>query len=183
MVARELDDDVVAVRAAELDGSAIGVNREAMEPTTERTKTFIRTYIQWVWHERDLSPLPDMLDPGPGVQAQAHDHLRELFDALSGFEITVHDMFAEDEKVAVRATISGRHTGPLGGVPATGRDVSYGTIRIFEVRDARVVRSWGMQDRLGLLQQLGAVSDHLNINWGGTIGGDGKLGSASGEVG
>ena len=57
-----------------------------------------------------------------------------------------------------RLTVSGRHTGgPFAGVPATGRFASWGSIRIYRIEGGKVVETWAMQDRLGLLQRLGAT--------------------------
>lgn len=140
-----------------------------MDPTTEHTKTFMREYIRRVWDEQDLSALQELVDPDPAVQAQVRSHLEELFNALSDFKVVVHDMFAEGSKVAVRGTLSGRHTGELAGIAPTGRRVSYDTIRIFEVHGDRVMGTWAMQDRLGLLQQLGALQDVPSVHWGGNI--------------
>lgn len=140
-----------------------------MDATTERTRAFIREYIRRVWDEQDLTALQELLDPDPAVQTQARAHLEELFNALSDFRVTVHDMIVEGQRVAVRGTISGRHTGAFAGVAPTGRRVSYDTIRIFDVRGDRVVGTWAIQDRLGLLQQLGALQDMPPVDWGGKI--------------
>lgn len=140
-----------------------------MDPTTEHTKAFVREYLRRVWDEQDLSALQELLDPDPAVQAQARAHLEELFNALSDFEVVVHDMIAEGQKVVVRGTVSGRHTGELAGIAPTGRRVSYETIRIFAVHGDRVTGTWAIQDRLGLLQQLGALQDVPPVHWGGKI--------------
>lgn len=55
----------------------------------------------------------------------------------------------------------GRHTGdypgPLGVVPATGREVAIRTIDVLTLTDGKITRIWVNADELGLLRQLGAV--------------------------
>jgi predicted ester cyclase len=71
---------------------------------------------------------------------------------------TVEDMMAEGDKVATRKTFHGSHQGEFMGIPPTGRQVSMGLIDIVRISDERVVEHWSMGDNLGLMQQLGVVS-------------------------
>lgn len=77
--------------------------------------------------------------------------------AFSGMRLTVHDIVADGEKVAVRFTNSGRHTGPFLGVEATDKQVEWLGIGMYTVRDGRIVDAWFGEDMLGLLLALGAV--------------------------
>ena len=43
------------------------------------------------------------------------------------------------------------------GIPPTGREVEILVIDIVRVEDGRIVEHWNVVDRLGLLQQLGAI--------------------------
>lgn len=70
---------------------------------------------------------------------------------------TVEDVVAEGDRVAVRLTARGTHTGPLLGLPPTGKSVSFGGMEVFRVADGLIVESWGQFDALGLLRQLGAT--------------------------
>jgi predicted SnoaL-like aldol condensation-catalyzing enzyme len=40
-------------------------------------------------------------------------------------------------------------------------------IRIYRVKDGKVVETWAMQDRLALLQQVGAIAEPVAVNWAG----------------
>ena len=53
----------------------------------------------------------------------------------------------------------GTHTGELLGIPPTGREVEILVIDVVRVADGRIVEHWGIVDRLGLLQQLGAIPE------------------------
>jgi steroid delta-isomerase-like uncharacterized protein len=76
------------------------------------------------------------------------------FPDLTG---TVEDVVTEGDRVAVRLTARGTHTGPLMGLPPTGKSVSFAGMEIFRVTGGKIVESWGQFDALSLLRQLGAI--------------------------
>ena len=67
----------------------------------------------------------------------------------------VDDIFAVGDKVCVRLTWVGTHSGEFMGVPPTGKAVSVGTIGIDRVVDGKVVEGWGELDMLGLMTTIG----------------------------
>ena len=68
------------------------------------------------------------------------------------------DIVAEGDKVVGRYHFTGTHEGDFLGIAPTGRKVKIEGICIFKIRDARLVDMWVVNDMLGLLQQLGALS-------------------------
>ena len=77
-----------------------------------------------------------------------------LRPALSGLTVTIHDQIAEGDKVTTRKTITGVHTGPLLGVPATGREVSVSVIDIVRVKEGRYAEHWGLNTLPMVLAEL-----------------------------
>jgi predicted ester cyclase len=59
----------------------------------------------------------------------------------------------------VHATHHGRHTGPLFGIPPTGREVAYGYVHIVRFRDGKAVEHWGVRDDMTLMRQLGVMPE------------------------
>jgi predicted ester cyclase len=57
-----------------------------------------------------------------------------------------------------RKVFHGTHRGELMGIAPTGRAVQIEVIDIVRVRDGQIVDHWNVVDRLGLLQQLGALT-------------------------
>lgn len=71
---------------------------------------------------------------------------------------TIEDIFASgDDRVTVRWTGSGVHTGDVMGIPPTGKAVRVDAISVFRVAGGKIAEGWEVWDTLGFLQQLGVV--------------------------
>jgi predicted ester cyclase len=49
------------------------------------------------------------------------------------------------------------HQGAFGGIPATGKSVTFDVIDIFTVADGQLTEHWAVADFLSVMQQLGAA--------------------------
>lgn len=90
----------------------------------------------------------------PLKQAIRHAHA-----GLADVSFKIEDVIAEEDKVAVRVTAHGRHTGEFMGLPASGKDYTISETHIFHLRDGRVSEHWRDADMLGLMRQLGALPE------------------------
>jgi steroid delta-isomerase-like uncharacterized protein len=106
---------------------------------------------------------PDFVDhnPPPGATAgtadgvaQAIATLKQVFPDLT---LTIDDMVAEGDRVAVRATWRGTQRAAFMGVPASGKAMAMGSVHIFRLADCKLAEHWAEQDALGMLQQLGGM--------------------------
>jgi len=77
--------------------------------------------------------------------------------AFPDARFTIEDMIAEGDKVVVRYTFRGTHTGNFMGIAPTGKQVTQTGITINRFANGKAVELWRNVDDLGLLQQLGAV--------------------------
>ena len=75
--------------------------------------------------------------------------------AFPDLHVTIDDLVAEGEMVAVRATMTGTHQGELMGMPPTGKQVNFQFISIEHLRGGKVVERWEQADMMGMMQQLG----------------------------
>ena len=76
---------------------------------------------------------------------------------LTGFDsrLTVEDVVAEGDWVALRFVVRGTHRGEYMGIPATGRKVEFTEFSLTRYADGRAQASWLMLDTLTVMQQLG----------------------------
>ena len=78
-----------------------------------------------------------------------------LLAAFPDLRFTIEDQIVTDDKVAMRWVAVGSHSGALGSVPATGRQVRINGLILDRVVDEKVVERWEQWDQFGMLQQLG----------------------------
>ncbi len=83
--------------------------------------------------------------------------MSELYSAFPDIHLTIDDMVAEGDKVAVRITMTGTHKGEFMGIPPTNKKVTIWAINIYRIAGGKIVEELGKADTLGLMQQLGVV--------------------------
>ena len=86
---------------------------------------------------------------------------RQFYSAFSNFGHTVEDIIAVDDKVVVRLTDFGTHTGEFAGLAPTGNDVRWRVTTISRFEDGKIAETWIDADFLTLFQQLGSVPPEL----------------------
>ncbi len=102
-------------------------------------------------------------DPARPQDAIGMDAIRRevgMWRAAFDFSFTVEDQMAQGDRVCTRWTWNGRHTGDFMGIPATGKEVSMTGCTIHRCTpDGKITEGWWQYDRLGLMEQLGALED------------------------
>jgi len=71
--------------------------------------------------------------------------------------VDIEMLIAEGDKVAIYATYSGTHTGPMGEFPPTGRRAESKFLAIFRFEDGKIAELWAEWDNLAMLAQLGLL--------------------------
>jgi steroid delta-isomerase-like uncharacterized protein len=133
--------------------------------TLEANKAVVRRFIDEIFLKGDFSAVDELLteDFAPhtwGPMPPGRDGLKQAIErvskGISDPSMTIDDVVAEGDRVAVRLTSSATHTGEFMGMPASGRRYEIGEIHIFRLRDGRVSEHWHQADFLGMMKQLGA---------------------------
>ena len=84
--------------------------------------------------------------------------VRALREGIPDLQCPVEEVIAEGDRVAGRFSLRGTHGGTLLGIPATGRSVDVGVMVIARYdADGKWLEDWAAWDRLGLLEQIGAI--------------------------
>jgi steroid delta-isomerase-like uncharacterized protein len=133
--------------------------------TLEANKAVVRRFIEEIFLKGDFSAVDELLTedftphtwgpmpPGPDGLKQA---IERVSKGISDPSMTIEDVIAEGDQVAVRLTSSATHTGEFMGMPASGKRYEIGEIHIFGLRDGRVSEHWHQADFMGMMKQLGA---------------------------
>jgi steroid delta-isomerase-like uncharacterized protein len=101
----------------------------------------------------------DYIYHGPAGELRGRDGIRGLWEVfLAGFpdlHSSVQDIISQGDKVVLRWTIDGTHTGDFLGVAPSGNKVTLNVTEIFRVENGQLMEAWDQWDRLGLMQQIG----------------------------
>jgi steroid delta-isomerase-like uncharacterized protein len=124
------------------------------QSTTEQeaNKALIRRVFEEVIPSGDAAAMRDLMapdfldhDPLPGQPAGAAGGeyvVRTMHGAHPDLRFTVDDLVAEGDRVAIRWTLRGTHTGPLLGRPPSHQPVELAAIVVFRVADGRIAERW-----------------------------------------
>jgi steroid delta-isomerase-like uncharacterized protein len=95
------------------------------------------------------------------VDLRDHTLAEEIEDAKgtrgasSDMAITIDDMIAEGDRVAIRYTGRGTNDGPLSGMPPSGRKMAITGMTIYRLVDGRIAEEWTTYNMLEIMRQLG----------------------------
>jgi predicted ester cyclase len=119
-------------------------------------------------NRRDLDALDQLFDAelinhgaDPDEPRGAY-HFKQAFGGLIAacpdLRVTVEDAIAEGDKLVVRWSDIGTHTGaPLLGVAATRKQIVLTGIDILRIRDGKIVERWAENDKVYLMETLGLI--------------------------
>jgi predicted ester cyclase len=143
--------------------------------STESNKAIVRRYFEEALDKRNLSVLdeivaadclihrPEAQEPIRGRTAFKHG-LGRILDVYSQFNTIIHDLIAEDNRVACRlshrAVNRGEWTSRIGRHAVAGKTVSWPAIAIFRIRDGKIAEEWVSRDELGMLIELGVFESY-----------------------
>jgi predicted ester cyclase len=80
--------------------------------------------------------------------------LRGTFPDL---KLTIEEITSDGDKTWARITARGTHRGKMMGLAPTGKSITADVIDICRFEGGKIIEHWGVADRLGMMQQLGAV--------------------------
>jgi len=142
---------------------------------TAQNAELSRRIFEDVWNHKNLSAIDDLMsadyvhhDPNsPAVPSGVDGYKQFVNSYMNAFRdahFTIDDAFTDGQNTEVqnevtRWTVTGTHEGELAGIPRTGRRFSVTGITIARIAHGKITASWNNWDALGLMQQLGVVSE------------------------
>jgi predicted ester cyclase len=140
--------------------------------SAEENKAIVRRYVEEVWTRRNIEALEEFY-PGPDLVEQvdpaqqdlpsiddAKEYVRQVQAAFPDLSVTIEDIIAEGDRVAVRTTWRGTYAGEaIGDVAPTGESVDLVGTVIWGITDGKIVQVFDTSsdselDRLGLTEFL-----------------------------
>ena len=136
--------------------------------STEENKAIVRRYNEEVWSQGNLAAIDELIanDLLWGTDRVSPEEVRRFVasvrDAFPDFQVTIDEMIAEGDKVAVRETCRGTHRGawkdsPVGPLPPTGKQVTFTGHVVYRIANNKIVEDLAELDLFGMLRQLDAI--------------------------
>jgi steroid delta-isomerase-like uncharacterized protein len=134
----------------------------------EDNKALVRYLFDAIWNQGNTTLVDQCVSPDwiaygnlprqemPGLEG-VRRFITTYRTAFPDMHLTIEDQVAEGEKVVTRWTARAIHSGPLMSIPPTGRQVTVSGIGIHRIVDGKILEQWGVDDTLGMLQQLGVI--------------------------
>lgn len=141
------------------------MNQQATKQATDTdARRVVHAYVE-AMNAGDFERLRELFAPqaeiigvtGSGSVDYAMPVWKALHQGLQ-MELTIDDMVAEGNVVAVRFTERGTWVGPfLGHDQPTGKPFLMTAIEWFELENGRITRRWGVRDSASQARQIGLV--------------------------
>ncbi|MGD2246348.1 MAG: ester cyclase [Candidatus Aminicenantes bacterium] len=135
--------------------------------STEENKALVRRYAEEAFGKGSVAVSDELLSSDyvhhtllPGITPDREGRkqlVSMLHAAFPDIRLTLEDMVAEGDKVAVRWTCSALHKGEYMGIAPTGKQVTWTGMSLHRVEGGKIVESWDEVDNLGMMQQFGVV--------------------------
>jgi predicted ester cyclase len=131
---------------------------------TEENKALSRRVIEEIFNKQNLALADELIDANfidHGMGFKGPEGFKQFVTTfITGFpdiRLTIDDMVAEGDKVALRLTAQGTHKGDFMGIAPTGKHITASGILIQRIANNKCVEGWLVNDNLGMMQQLGVV--------------------------
>ncbi|NWF82344.1 MAG: ester cyclase [Bryobacteraceae bacterium] len=95
--------------------------------------------------------------PPINTRAEFEDYIISTDAAFNGLRVSVGDLIADGDKVALRFSITGTLTGEWKGIPPTGKAIEITGTGTYRLEAGKIAEMWIDWDALGAFQQLGAI--------------------------
>ncbi|HEY8824708.1 MAG TPA: ester cyclase [Candidatus Limnocylindria bacterium] len=123
--------------------------------------------VQAAWNENRLDELDQYFAPDFKANSNDPSGTPDLAGAktahaamnkrMSDRKVQILELIEEGDKVLARNRATGKHTGGDAwmGAPADGKTYDIESWSIYRFRDGKIVESWGLNDAMRLIMQIG----------------------------
>ena len=137
---------------------------------TAENKALVQRMVEVIQNQHQLERMADFFEPNfvnhldhmPDSPLnsieKAQQVFQQMFTALPDLRVTIQRQVAEGDTVMTHKIFQGTHVGSFMGVAPSGQPITFGVIDILRVENGKIVEHWAIQDRLGLMQQLGLMT-------------------------
>lgn len=154
------------------EGAVAGLKRDkpldvtAKQDLQEQNKEVVRKLLMDCFSGGNLEVLDEIISPDfefeypnlpPGIEGMKAI-VKKNNECFEGWQFTMHDVLAVDDKVVVRWSASGIHVKSFLGEAPTEKKVQLKGMAIYLLKNGMIVKDWVEPDNLGFLTQLGVLA-------------------------
>ena len=132
--------------------------------STEENKALSRRVIEEIFNKQNPSLADELIDAnfidhGMGFKGMEgfKNYVTTFIIAFPDLHLSIDDMVAEGDEVAMRLTSRGTHEGEFLGIAPTGKQFTASGIVIQRIAGNKLAEGWPVNDVLGMMQQLGVI--------------------------
>jgi steroid delta-isomerase-like uncharacterized protein len=136
---------------------------------SEQNVSIARRLIEGVWNNRDLALIdqliaPDFrnIDPATPDLGAGPEGFRRNFTlyttAFPNAHFVIDEVVDGGDKVVLRWTVTGSHSGDLQGIKPTNKNIRVSGVSICRIANGKIAETNVVWDALGLMQQIGVVA-------------------------
>jgi steroid delta-isomerase-like uncharacterized protein len=168
---KQSDYDAAKAQVNSLQGQVNTLQNQVNAANTAKSqldanKALVRSYYDAL-NRGDLNALDQFFAPdykrylsatgAPLDAAGQKKRLAGLGAVFPDMQITVDNIIAEGDYVAVSLTARGTQQAALMGIPATGKSITVSGFEVIRIVNGKMAEHWGGTDTFNILQQIGAV--------------------------
>jgi predicted ester cyclase len=121
---------------------------------SQQNKAVVRRLVEEVLNAGRMEVIDELYAPALVDEAKAW--IAPFRASFPDVQMEIIDLIAEGDTVVGRFTCSGTHLGDWLGYGPTGRRFeAVDEVGIYRLHDGRIVETWGIEDNLSRLEQLG----------------------------
>jgi predicted ester cyclase len=121
---------------------------------SERNKAIVRRLVNEVLNAGRLEVIDELY--AAELAPQAKRWITPFRASFPDMFMEVIELIGEDDTVVGRFICSGTHLGEWLGYAPTGRRFeAVDEVSIYRLNEGRIIHTWGLEDNLGRLEQLG----------------------------
>ena len=128
----------------------------------ERNKALIRAHYEATVNRVDQAAIDkqvadDFFDHAAGTRLGPEgvkQHIQALKSALPDLHVTIEDLIAEGDRVAVRARWRGTHSAEFRGVAPSRKRIEFTGMVFWRIADGKIRERWASVDILGPLREV-----------------------------
>lgn len=132
-----------------------------MQTMEQKNIETVTAFIEAFWNESDMECTDRFLsDDYQELAYESREGLKrfagKILEAFPDKRYTVEEKIAQGEKVLVRMTVKGTHTGTFFGTAPTGNSIDVTLYRQYRVVDGKIAEHRGWIDMVTMWRQLQA---------------------------